>query len=747
MNPQQFLELLRKSTALQEGFYSLRDFEPRQASHQIVSREMHPALKKHLEHAGFSHLYLHQAKAFDAAMEGENLVVVTSTGSGKSLCYHLPVLQSCLTEPVARALYLFPTKALAQDQFTKLSELIPIEGIRCGVYDGDTPASHRRMVRQNAHVILTNPDMLHVGILPQHEQWTSFLKSLRWIVLDEMHVYGGVFGSHVASILKRLLRLCTWHHSNPQIIACSATITQPEVLFNQLTGKVPKLIDEDSSFRSSKHFAFCAPPQQKEAVLSPHTAAAELLAHSCSAGIKTLVFCHSRLSMELVLKRVKDFLKEKKALVEGYRGGYTPKIRRKIEKQFLNGELKGLVSTSAMELGVDVGDLDLVILDGYPGDVTRFWQQMGRAGREKSDGFGVMIAHEDPLEHFLMHHPELIFDKIPDPISMNPCNQYVLSGQLSCASYERAIASDELNAFCPSALDVVSELVDSGALMFRAGRYYYPSYQSPSPAISIRGFGGKQVKLYAGEEHLGNLEEWRALQEVYPGAVYLHRGVAYNVKKLDLKNAWVELMECEENEYTRPIVHSFVEPKIKLNEKEIPGAKVTLLGLEVIHSVSGYQRISLEGYSVLSVESLDLPPITFNTVGIRLDLDAEPLGVHESSDGSSVHGLEHAMMAVAPYLGGCTRQEIGSIWYNIASDTLCPAVYVFDNLPGGMGLSERLYAKINDWVSSANQLLEVCSCLDGCPRCLLSSNCEVSNQFLDKQGTLKLLKRLLNFTC
>ena len=370
-----------------------------------------------------------------------------------------------------------------------------------------------------------------------------------------MHVYGGVFGSHVASILKRLLRLCSWHHSSPQIIACSATITQPESLFHKLTGKAPKIIHEDGSFSSSKHFAFCAPSLKKETHLSPHITVAELLAHSCSADIKTLVFCHSRLSMELVLKHAKEFLKEKKDSVEGYRGGYAPKIRRFIEKKFLNGEIKGLVSTSAMELGVDIGALDLVILDGYPGNVTSFWQQMGRSGRGASDGFGIMIAHEDPLESFLTHHPELILDQIPDPVSMNPCNRYVLSGQLCSAAYERAIAPEELPVFGPSAPEIISSLLDSETLNFRAGRYYYPSYQSPSSDISIRGFGGKQIKLYASGEYLGDLEEWRALQEVYPGAIYLHRGTAYKVQKLDLQNAEVSLMECEENEYTRPILH------------------------------------------------------------------------------------------------------------------------------------------------------------------------------------------------
>ncbi len=784
----------------------IETLEPRQAVYAEALSPMHPQLEERLQAVigsasdtpSLHHsntptlLYSHQAHAYDAAMRGEDVVVVTGTNSGKTLCYNLPAMQWSLTEPAARMMYLFPTKALAQDQLGKLEQLTPGAQVRVATYDGDTPPGQRGSIRRLAHIVLTNPDMLHVGILPGHENWTKFLKSLRLIVIDEMHVYRGVFGSHVGNILRRLLRLCEWHRARPQIIACSATIGNPKELFRELTGRNATLIEEDGSPKSRRTFVFWNPPALGEnARMSANVVTSEVFATLAEAGLRSIAFNRARVSAELVLRYSRRRLKNQGEVapecVESYRAGYTPKERRLIEQALFKGDLMGLSATNAMELGVDVGGLDAVIMNGYPGTISSFFQQAGRAGRGIRDGLAIMVAHDDPLEQFLLRKPEMVMQGANESVSTSPANPQILSQQLLCAAHERAISPSELERFGVNAIDVAESLDRSGELSFRAGMFFYPSHEPPAPSINIRGGGGEQINLVLENELLGSMERWRAMQSAHKGAVYLHRGQSFLVKELDLDAGFAELSPQETDFYTTPIVQSVIEQKVQIAAKDdsqetrdgnpihgiqIPNSKfqtpqVSLVGVSVTSSVAGFRRKTLDGDHVLSVEALELPSTTFDTLAVRFDL--APPGPDEDHEAhvAGIHGLEHALLAVAPLIAGCDRGDLGSAWYSAFPEfgvsslefgvqalsslhhsgtpslhSFAPAVFVYDVTPGGVGICEKLYDHLGRWIMAAYQLLSSCDCADGCPACLMSSRCEANNEHLSKPGAIALLEAL-----
>lgn len=707
------------------------EFDPVEAEYGEPSFEIHRALSEGLSATGVTRLYKHQALAFDTARSGKDLIVVTGTSSGKSLCYNLPVLDSCLREPKARALYLFPTKALAQDQAGKLSELLP-PGLFCATYDGDTSSATRSAVRKSAHVVMTNPDMLHVGILPNHESWTKFLSSLRYVVIDEAHTYRGVFGSHVGGVLRRLFRLCAWHKNRPQVIACSATIANPAELFERLTGRVAEVIDQDSAPRGRRVVVLVEPPEGVEDH-SPNSDTAALLAEFVENCVRTLAFCRARVTTELVVRYARSFL-EKRGLdqgwVDSYRGGYTARERREIEQALFKGRLRGLATTNAMELGVDVGGLDAVLMNGYPGSISSFWQQAGRAGRGTRPGLAVMLAHDDPLERFLVRRPSLLLDKPVESATLNPSNPQVLEAQLRCAAYERPVSEEELHAFGPNALSAADQLVDSGSAVWQAGRLYYPSHQSPARKVNIRGSDSETVLLTVDGKPLGEMEFWRALRQAHTGAVYLHRGQTYFVEELDLRRKLASLEPVETPYYTLPVVQSLVESTVLIEED----GPLSLNGVRVTTSIPGFTKWSMEGHSMLGEEPLDLPVQSFDTLGVRLDLPELTL-----DEASTVHALEHAVAAVAPLIAGCDRNDLGSCWFVMCPETMAPAVYVFDATPGGVGLAEALFKDRGILLQNALQLLDTCPCEDGCPACLLSARCESDNESLDKRGAMVFL--------
>lgn len=718
----------------------------RKADFGEPSLPFHPLLAEQLKTVGIRRLYRHQAEAFDACVGGQDVVVVTGTSSGKSLCYSLPAVEFALSEPMARCLFLFPTKSLAQDQLGKLRKLAPEPHIQVATFDGDTPKTQRSTIRKLSHFVLTNPDMLHLGILPNHDHWAKFLKALRLIVIDEMHVYRGVFGSNVANVLRRLLRLCEWHRAQPRIIACSATLANSTDVFQGLTGRTAHLIDQDGSPTGRKTYVFLNPPMvDADRRLSANIATSEVLASLLASGSKALAFSRSRVVAELVLRYTRKCLEQNEkpaALVESYRAGYTPKQRREIEQSLFKGKLGGLSSTSAMELGVDVGGLDAVVMNGYPGSVSSFWQQAGRAGRGGMDGLALFVAHDDPLEQFLVRDPKLLLEGNPEPATLAQGNPLILSKHLLCAAHERPLAPSELEAFGPNAFAIAEGLDRSGELAFRGGLFFYPSVEPPAPRVNIRGTGGTEVQLLLHGEVLGTMERWRALSNAHEGAVYLHQGAGYLVEKLDLDRNVAELVAKEVPYFTRSVSQTVVETSVEVRTEPVVRARARLVGVSVTDSVIAFMRKSLDGEHVLSMEPLDLPPQSYETLAFRLDLPAvDPEEMDESFVGG-IHGLEHALGAVAPLFAGCERGDLGTCWYAFAPDTLAPAIYVFDRAPGGVGLCERLFEDRRAWFRAAWRLLSTCPCGEGCPACLLQPRCETFNQQLSKPQALRLLEML-----
>ena len=723
----------------------MQELPQRSATFAVPKRAFHHSIEAKLKQLEIERLFSHQAHAYDAAMAGRDLMVVTGTNSGKTLCYNLPAMQICVSEPAARCLYLFPTKSLAQDQLSRLEALTPGPYVRVGTYDGDTPKNQRSSLRNLAHILLTNPDMLHIGILPGHENWAKFFKSLRLIVIDEMHVYRGVFGSNVGNVIRRLLRLCEWHRTRPQIIGCSATIGNPTELFQKLTGRTPTLIDEDGSPSGRRTFVFWNPPELGNGQrLSANVATSEILASLAESGMRCLAFSRARVSAELVLRYTRKRAEHGGLIspkqIESYRAGYTAKERREIEKSLFKGNLLGLSTTNAMELGVDVGALDAVILNGYPGTASSFWQQAGRAGRGTRDGLAVFVAHDDPLEQFLVREPSLLLDGRIEHVAVNPQNVQILGQHLLCAAHERPISPSELPKFGSNALDVAEELDRSGELEFRAGMFFYPSMDPPAPKVNIRNGGGEQIRLLQNDVEIGTMERWRAMTSAHEGAVYLHRGASFVVNSLDLDAGRAEIEERTVDYYTQSMVQSVLDPRAAFRESALLGIQAGLAGVSVTDSVTGYRTKSLDGDTVLGVEVLDLPPVTYDTICVRLDLPAFDPEIDGERMIGGIHGVEHALLAVAPILAGCDRGDLGSAWYTMFHDTMKPAVFVFDKTPGGVGLCERLFESLTGWVHAALQLLRTCPCETGCPACLFSSRCESFNEVLDKGEAIRLLQ-------
>jgi DEAD/DEAH box helicase domain-containing protein len=590
--------------------------------------------------------------------------------------------------------------------------------------------------------------MLHVGILPSHDLWAKYLKALRLIVIDEMHVYRGVFGSNVGNVLRRLLRLCEFHHNRPQIIACSATIGNPLELFEKLTGRKGTLIDRDGSPSGKRTFVFFNPPELGSGTrLSANVATSEILGGLVEGQVRTLAFSRARVSAELVLRYTRKRIKEGGLVppekVESYRAGYTIKERRQIEQELFRGELLGLAATNAMELGVDVGALDAVVMNGYPGTASSFWQQAGRAGRGTRDGLAIFVAHDDPLEQFLVREPNLLLNARNESVAANPGNPQILSQHLVCAAHEKPIAPHELQAFGENALDVAEQLDRSGELAFRNGMFFYPGFEPPAFKVNIRGAGGDQVRLYLEGNELGTMERWRAMTSAHEGAVYLHRGKSFVVTELNLDHDRAEVIAQEVSYYTQSIVQSALDAKLAFRERGLGAGSAGLSSVSVTQMVVGYRKKSLDGDTVLATELLDLPAVTYDTIGVRIDLPAMDERQDMAGQIGGIHGVEHALMAVAPLLAGCDRSDLGSAWYTVFHDTMKPAVFIYDSTPGGVGLCEKLYESLSGWTKAALQLLTSCPCADGCPGCLLSARCESGNEALNKRWAVQLLKALV----
>lgn len=744
--PGSLTEILTASESYEGQIEAVGFQEPRDAEFADVERPLDPSLREHLSGLGITSLYSHQAIAFDLAVSGHDVVVVTGTGSGKSLCYLLPVLHTLTSLPAGKSLHLFPTKALAHDQLEKTQAMLPV-GIRASAYDGDTPQEKRKGIRQSAQIILTNPDMLHLAILPNHSAWKAFLKNLRFIVVDELHNYSGVFGSHVALVLRRLLRLSEWYGSRPAVIATSATIRNPVEHFHALTGRSAELIQKDGAPSGGRDFVMWNPPELKDGSRrSTLREAAAVASHLIASGRRTMIFARSRLAAELVLGHLRSLLEdstpEAAKRIDSYRSGYTPEDRRIIEKKLHSGELLAICTTTALELGVDIGHLDAVVIAGFPGSVASIRQQAGRAGRGAKRGFAVFVANEDALDQYLMRHPERLLGSEVEAVRVRPENPFVLASQLRCAAHERPIAASELDEFPPGALQCVESLEEEGLLKRSGGLWFVPGHESPAASVDIRGVQKNSYDLLLDGEKIGDMEEWRTYQAAHPGAIYLHRGESYRVTKLDTISLNVELERADVGYYTQALAETSVLPKVELASAPLGEGNVRFEGVDVTTIVTAYRKRELLTGEVLEVAQLDMPPHTISTIAVRVGLPSS-FAADDPDAQAGVHALEHVLASLAPIIAQCDPRDVGSAFYSSWLDHTGPVIFVHDSVLGGAGIAQALFEDVRAWVGAALDLLESCGCTSGCPGCILSPRCPYSNEALDKAHAAKAARALL----
>lgn len=695
------------------------------------------------------------------------MVVATGTASGKSLAYLAPVL-SALVEGAqapngrgATALYLAPTKALAADQRRAVRELAAPLGnaVRPAVYDGDTPVEEREWVRQYANYVLTNPDMLHRGILPAHPRWSSFLRALRYVVIDECHTYRGVFGSHVAQVLRRLRRLCARYGSEPVFLLASATASEPAAAASRLTGVPVIEVTDDASPRGEVVFALWEPPltdlKGEKGAPVRRTATAEtadLLTDLVVQGVRTVAFVRSRRGAELIAviaqERLAGVDRSLPGRVAAYRGGYLPEERRALERALHSGELLGLAATTALELGVDVSGLDAVLITGYPGTRASLWQQAGRAGRSGQGALAVLVARDDPLDTYLVHHPEALFQQPVEATVLDPDNPYVLAPHLCAAAAELPLTEPDLELFGPATRELLPQLEAAKLLRRRATAWHWTRRERASDLTDIRGGGGRPVQIVEASTGrlLGTVDEAASHTAVHDGAVHLHQGRAYLVKHLDLEDS-VALVE-ESNPPFSTTARDTTSISILETETEIPwgAARLCFGSVEVTNQVVSYLRRKLITGEVLGEAKLDLPPRTLRTRAVWWTVTEDQLDearINPEILGGALHAAEHASIGLLPLFATCDRWDIGGVSVPLHPDTLLPTVFVYDGHPGGAGFAERGFHTAHAWLTATRDAIAACECEAGCPSCVQSPKCGNGNDPLHKRGAIRLLTRLL----
>ncbi len=718
-----------------------------------------PLLRDRLTAAGVEAPWQHQATAAEHAHAGRSVIIATGTASGKSLAYLLPSVAAIYEEDPRRegtVLYLAPTKALAADQLRALRAL-RLTRVRAATYDGDTPRDERTWVRQHANYVLTNPDMLHRSILPSHARWGAFLRRLRYVVIDEAHGYRGVFGSHVAHVLRRLRRICTRYGVKPTFILASATASEPAATASRLTGLDVVAVHDDASPRGPATFALWEPPltdlQGEHGAPVRRTATAEagdLLADLVVEGVQTLTFVRSRRGAESVALGAKRALHEVAPdladQVAAYRAGYLPEERRELEASLRSRSLVGLASTNALELGVDVSGLDAVVVCGWPGTRASLWQQAGRAGRSGQPALAVLVARDDPLDTFLVHHPEAIFGTPVEATVLDPDNPYVLEPHLCAAASELPLTEADQELFGPSAKDLLPDLVRRGLLRHRPTGWYWTRRDKAADLADIRGAGGAPIQVVesATGRLLGTVDEASAHTTVHEGAVYIHQGESYLVQTLDLDDS-VALVEAADPDYSTT-ARDVTDIRIVERLRSTAWGEATLCygTVEVTRQVVAYQMRRLQTGEMLGEKPLELPPRTLRTRAVWWTLSESQIeGLGDLDLAGSAHAAEHAAIGLLPLFATCDRWDIGGVSTAVHPDTGLLTVFVYDGHEGGAGFAERGYANAAEWLRATSNAIAACECESGCPSCIQSPKCGNGNDPLDKQGALLLLSELL----
>jgi DEAD/DEAH box helicase domain-containing protein len=805
-----FLKQINKLPGYRDQVVHVEHLPARQARYGKLDRPLPPALKSALRDIGAEQLYTHQAQAINAVRSGQHVILSTGTASGKTLAYNVPVLEALIEDARARALYLFPTKALAQDQLRSLQELCQgeLKNKRFGTYDGDTPQGVRTRLRREASILLTNPDMLHLGILPNHTLWADLFSNLRFVVIDEAHVYRGIFGSHVGCVLRRLWRVCARYGSAPQIIACSATIANPGEHLRRLAGVEPVVVEDDGAPAGARDFVLWNPPfvdKTKTTRRSANIEAARLFAHLVQAGIRTIAFTRARRVAELILLYARRILAdESPALgdrVRAYRAGYRPDERRDIERGLRpGGGLLGVTATSALELGIDIGDLDASVLVGYPGTIASLWQQSGRAGRGTRRALTALIALDDPLDQYFMRHPRDLFGRPHEHALIDPANPYILEQHLPCAAHEIPLGTgvseqtleerpqrtapagrmrsaiphvkrtpsplprsstpqpplphglsggDDEALFGAGFAPAMIALENKGMLDYRQDRWYARAGAYPAQDVSLRALAGSRVALLnsaASYRLLEEIEATTAQFRAHPGAIYLHQGESFLVRELDLEVGHAILEPVQVDYYTQPREINDVRIVRSTAHKPL-GEVLAFFGLvRVTQQVIGYRRVQQFREETLSVEDLVLPPQTFETAAVWWDVPARiaaMVGRRGLDIAGGLHAVEHAAIGLLPLFAMCDRWDIGGLSTPHHPDTDAAQVFIYDAFPGGVGIAEKGFELLVDLWRATHNAVRDCPCQEGCPSCIQSPKCGSNNDPLDKRAAILILTELL----
>ena len=694
-----------------------------------------PALVRALQSRGVEQLYTHQADAFQHVAAGRNVVVVTPTASGKTLCYNLPVLNHLLRDPGARAMYLFPTKALAMDQLHEFQAAVDQMGssLKAFTYDGDTPQDARRAIRERANVVFTNPDMLHSGVLPHHTKWAKCLENLRYVVIDELHYYRGVYGSHLANLLRRLRRICAFYGSSPQFICSSATIANPKELAEALTEAPFELVDRNGAPGGEKYFVFYNPPvvnRQLGIRRSYLHEARRLTIELVDRGQQTLVFCNNRLATEVLLTYLKDALERgpvPAGTVRGYRGGYLPRERREIERRLREGEIRAVVSTNALELGIDIGSLDAVVMAGYPGAIASTWQRAGRAGRRQTTSLAVLVASSAPLDQYIIEHPEYFFERSPEQAHINPNNLEILVNHLKCAAFELPLRDGE--KFGPHPTDELCRfLADLGFLHHSGGAWHWTSDTYPADAVSLRAVTSDNfvvVDITGEPTVIAEVSFPTALTTLHEKAIYLHEARQYQVERFDYdqRKAYVRAVECDY--FTDAIDYTQVKVLEEFATAPAAEARAAQGEVRVNRQVVGFKKIKFYTLENVGAGNLSLPEQEMHTTSFWLHFTEAFLArfpdLTPTEKQSGLSALGNALRAVGALLLMCDPRDLGVALTEDISTGLKlfePDLFVYDNYPGGIGQSEPLFKVRERLFAAAAGLISACPCEGGCPSCV-----------------------------
>jgi DEAD/DEAH box helicase domain-containing protein len=737
----------------------------RRAQHTDWPDWVHPDVISCLRSQGITNPWSHQVEAADLAHTGNDVVISTGTASGKSLVFQMPIMDELLRDPRARALYLSPTKALGHDQlraaYTMTAATAGLHDVAPTAYDGDAPAEVRRFARERSRWLFSNPDMVHLSLLRNHARWAVFLRGLRYIVIDECHYYRGIFGSNVAMVLRRLLRLCDRYReagaSPPTVILASATTAAPGDTATELVGRPVTEVTLDGSPQGARTIALWEPELRHDlhgengapVRKSAGAEAARMMADLVAEGARTLTFVRSRRSAELTAlgtrSRLADIAPQLQETVASYRAGYLAEDRRALERALADGRLRGLAATNALELGIDISGLDAVVLAGFPGTVASFWQQAGRCGRRGQGALVILVARDDPLDTYLVHHPDALLGKPVERVVTDPTNPYVMAPQLLCAATEMPLTDVELNSW--NAAAVAGTLVEDGLLRLRSGRYFPAAGLDPHHQVDIRGGGGGQVAIVESGTGrlLGSTAAGQAPATVHPGAVYLHQGETYLVDSLDLEDG-VAFVHAEDPGYST-FAREITDITVTGAGERVDYGAVTLglVPVSVTRRVVGYLRRAGSG-EVIDFIELDTPEHILPTMAVMYTVRPDTLhanGIELQRIPGSLHAAEHAAIGLLPLVACCDRGDIGGVSTAIGEGGL-PTVFVYDGHPGGAGFAERGYRLAGTWLRATLEAIEACECASGCPSCVQSPKCGNGNEPLDKAGAVRVLQIVLD---